>query len=260
MDKLIKAALETPLDNEDAVDALLEKSAVDAKAAPAVKAALRLLASVADVFTDVQKAEFLAKAFPPPAADDEEDAADGGKDEAEEEGAPPFGKKPTTKSDKQESAVSDAKIPADVQAHFDTIAKQNKDLQEQLAKQDAALKESLEKAAAKECLEKASAEFPLVGAPAKVGAFIHSLQKAGLWNADAQEILKGAQEKAKAGELFKEKGSSRGGNAGSAETELHKAATSIAEAKKIPFAKAYGEACASNPELYAKYEAERSAR
>lgn len=259
MEKLIKAALETPLDNEDAIDALLEKAAVDAKAAPAIKAALRLVASVADVMTDVQKASVLAKAFGAPAAapSDEEE------EEEEEEGAaPPFGKTPTTKSDsKQEPAVTDSKIAPEVQAHFDTLAKANKDLQEKLEKQEKALAVELEKAEAKECLEKAAADYPLVGATAKVGAFIHSLKKAGLWNEDAQEILKGAQEKAKAGELFSEKGTGRGnGGARSAEAELHKAATAIAEAKKIPFSKAYTEACEANKDLYAKYEQERTAR
>lgn len=279
-EKILKAALEQPLENEAAMDAAIAKAGISEEAGLAIKASARVFAAYADQMTPDQKA-ILASGISKAEGDEDEEeeaaegdaAAEGSEDgEAEEGSEPPADdededeKEPTEKAaqaSQGEPVSKTATTPETItKAEHESLQKAHSDLQAKFETIEKAHREAIEKAEQAECIAKAEKEFKDVGAPAEVGMFIHQLKKASLWNEVSERILKGAQERAKAAELFSVKGSGASNpSEKSAEAELNKAAENLAAEKKIPFHKAYKEVISTtHRELYGRYEQERRSR
>lgn len=248
-EEIIKACIETPLENEDAIDASLEKRGVEKKTGAAIKAAIRVLSAFKDNLQDSHKAAL--RSLMDEASDDDDDA---------DEDAKTTKKKADTQPEDVKKDESVAMTP-EVKAQFESVRK----AQEAASAEAVALRKKLDEYDNKEhlrrCVEKAEKDFRHLGPAKVVGGVLQKLEKAGLAE-EIEAVLRGANERARLGgteKLLKEQGSDHGwGDADddTADARLQKAAVAIAKADNVPLMVAHAKACEAHPELYAQYQRE----
>jgi len=259
-DEIIKACLETPLEDEAALDAQLEKRGVDKKAGAAIKGAIRLLTAFQDSLQDSHR-DALKRLSAAPSADDDEDEDENGKKpskkaaDSEEETTPV-----TAKKDDAPMAM-----PPEIQAQFEMVRKaQEADRAEAVALRKE-LEERKDAEHLRECIAKAATQYRHLGPEKVVGAALHKLEKAGLAK-DIEAVLRGANERAKLGgteKLLKEEGTERGwadSDADTADARIQKAAVEVAKARNLPIWTAKELVCRENPALYEAYNNEQAQR
>jgi hypothetical protein len=253
MDEILKACLETTLENEAEIDAKLEKRGVDKKAGAAIKGAIKLLSAFKG---DLQDSHLLAlRTLLEEMAQDEQD---------EEDGETPA---PAKKNDKGDAPVekADMMLPDAIKAQFEAVRK----AQEKAAAEATELRKELEQRKdqdhLRQCVEKAATQYADLGPARVLGPVIQKLEKAGLFK-EVEGVLRGANERARMGgtqSLLKEQGTSRGwgdSDADSADARLQKAAVEIAKSDNVPLIVAHAKACEKNPELYQQYQRETALR
>lgn len=257
LDDVIKACLETELEDEAAIDARLAKAGTGEKAAAAIKGALRLLAAFKDEISgdDLKALQDLASgtAAAPPA-----DGAGAGTVAAEDKKTDDSASKAAGASDDaakkkngEEKPMPSELSPA-AKAQIDAVEKANKAQQEKIEALQKALAEREDAEKTRECIAKAEREYPNLGPAQQLGPVLKKLEQAGLYK-DIEGLLRGANERAKASALFKEFG--KPGTFGRTEgddpeAQLNKVAADIATKENIPIWKAHMKACEQHPDWY----------
>lgn len=256
---IIKAVLETQVDEETNLDEFISKSDLDETGAQVVKGALRLLAGFKDklpteTLSELAKVagyeEPVAKAkkekeFPPKEMDDEE--------EDEEE----------MKMKKSLEA-----LPEELRKEFETIQKaQDEKIAELTAKNETFAKQLKEERDRRETEEwVAKCKEHLAALPGKT-AQEHGESFKKMADADAElaeeqfKVLKSAADAIKEGNLYKELGGRGEDTTGSVMTKINKAANELRKSdSNLSKEQAFMKALENDPKLYAEYMADNPAQ
>jgi hypothetical protein len=259
--QILEDCLKTELENEADIDAALAKAETDPKAAEAIKAAIRLLTAFKDVLQpgDV---DLLAEILNGPSEETEggevmaensaqADAEGENKDADAQKSAAPTVKKAATSATEEAPDMNE-----EHKARFEALTKAHAAAEERLNKLQKALEEKEHAERLRACVSKAQTSFANLGPADQVGRLLKKLEDAGLAK-DAEEILRGANERAKSDALFKEYGNgpqSSMGEDSSPGAQLMKHAEEISKAQNIPLTKAHVMACERHPELYEAFD------
>ncbi|MGB9886746.1 MAG: hypothetical protein ACPLRW_07110 [Moorellales bacterium] len=258
MEEILKAVLETELDNEKKVDEVLKAAKLSEKAQNAVKGALRLLNAYKDELPkDCMRmmAELAGYGYPEPA----EKAKDKGEDEKkkkEKYGYPA----PTKKAD---GSLDFSNIPEEVRPMIEALWKEHEEAVKKAQELEQVLKAEREERLRKEYVQKAATEFAnLPIKPEEFGLVLKGLaEKAPEEYAKLEGVLKAANEAIEKGALFAEIGRSGGLVGGSAMAKIEEVAKSLVQ-KDASMTKeqAIAKALELHPELYTEYLQETQRR
>jgi hypothetical protein len=257
-DDIIKAVLETQVDEETNLDEFISKSELDETGAQVVKGALRLLAGFKDKLpTETPSALAKAAGYEEPVA----------KAKKEEE-IPP--KEMDEEEDEEEMKMKKSleALPEELRKEFETIQKAQDDKiaelttkNETFAKQ---LKEERDRRETEEWVAKCKEH--LAALPGKT-AQEHGESFKKMADADAElaeeqfKVLKSAADAIKEGNLYKELGGRGEDTTGSVMTKINKAAAKLRDGdSKLSKEQAFMKALEDDPTLYAEYMNEHPAQ
>ncbi|MBC7340897.1 MAG: hypothetical protein H5U02_00325 [Clostridia bacterium] len=256
MEEILKAVLETELEDEKKVDEVLKAAKLSDKAQNAVKGALRLLNAYKDELPkDIIKtlAGLAGYGYPEPAekAKSEED-----KKKKEKYGYPA----PTKKED---GSWDFSGIPEEVRPAIEALWKEHESAVKKAEELEKVLKEERDKQARKEFIQKAATEFAnLPTKPEEFGLVLKGLaEKAPEEYAKLEGVLKAADEAIRKGALFAEIGRSGGLAGGSAMSKIEAVANSLVQKDaNMTKEQAIAKALELHPELYTEYLQETQRR
>tara|TARA_A100001391_G_scaffold191227_1_gene164440 strand:- start:841 stop:1767 length:927 start_codon:yes stop_codon:yes gene_type:complete len=247
----ILALMETPLDSEDKIDAMISKAEMSEDAVAAVRAALRLL----DAFKDEIPSDTLTGLAAAAGMDMHMEEEREMEDEAD---------KGYHDMDKTEEMISKADIPEDLRPTLEALWKSNQEQQERVKQLEGVLKAERDERLLNEETERISKAYSRVpgGEPSKVAQLLIDLRKAAPDSASAvEEILTATQRAlvAKEDGAFEEAGanvveSAPGDTWGKIQAM---ASERVTKGLVENHAKAVDQVLTENPELYAAYMAEK---
>ena len=246
----ILALMETPLDSEDKIDAMISKAEMSEDAVAAVRAALRLL----DAFKDEIPSDTLTGLAAAAGMDMHMEEEREMEDEAD---------KGYHDMDKTEEMISKADIPEDLRPTLEALWKSNQEQQERVKQLEGVLKAERDERLLNEETERISKAYSRVpgGEPSKVAQLLIDLRKAAPDSASAvEEILTATQRALVAKEdAFEEAGanvveSAPGDTWGKIQAM---ASERVTKGLVENHAKAVDQVLTENPELYAAYMAEK---
>jgi len=247
----ILALMETPLDSEDKIDAMISKAEMSEDAVAAVRAALRLL----DAFKDEIPSDTLTGLAAAAGMDMHMEEEREMEDEAD---------KGYHEMDKTEEMISKADIPEDLRPTLEALWKSNQEQQERVKQLEGVLKAERDERLLNEETERISKAYSRVpgGEPSKVAQLLIDLRKAAPDSASAvEEILTATQRAlvAKEDGAFEEAGanvveSAPGDTWGKIQAM---ASERVTKGLVENHAKAVDQVLTENPELYAAYMAEK---
>lgn len=245
----ILALMETPIDSEDKIDAVIAKAEMSEEAVTAVRAALRLL----DAFKEEIPSDTLAGLADAAGMDLREEESKEAEVDKEEE---------TLKS--AEEIISKADIPADLRPTLEALWKSNQEQQERVQQLEGVLKAERDERLLNEETTRIADAYSRVpgGEPAKVAQMLIDLRKAAPDSASAvEEILTATQRAlvAKEDGAFEEAGvSTVDATPGDSWGKIKAmAAELVTKGESESQAKAVDQVLTDNPELYAAYLAEK---
>lgn len=255
METILKAVLETEIDEEKTLDELIAKAEVSDKGKNAAKAALRILSGFKDEMPpELMKAlgevSGMSKQFPP--KPDEEDEKKIKKLEAEN-------KKLKEEAVAKNKDGDEGKVPEAIQKQFDSLEAENKELKESNEKITKAL--DVQKDTAELAVWEGKAKDELAHFPGKsfeeIAKSLHALAKVDPKLAKEQfASMKAASDALKESEIFKARGG-RGADAeGSVMEKIEKMADELLEKSTdtdLTKEKAIGEVLKRRPDLYDSY-------
>jgi len=254
MEEILKAVLETQLEDEKKVDEVLKQAKLSDKAQGAVKGALRLLNAYKDELPkDIMNtlAGLAGYGYPEPAAK----AKDEGK-KKEKYGYPA----PTKKED---GSYDFSGIPEEVRPAVESLWKEHEAAIKKAEELEKVLKAEREERLRKEYIQKAAADFGnLPTKPEEFGLVLKGLaEKAPEEYAKLEGVLKAANEAIEKGALFAKVGHSGGLAGGSAMAKIEEVAKSLVQ-KDASMTKeqAIAKALELHPELYTEYLQETQRR
>jgi len=247
MEEILKAVLETELENESRVEEVLKAAKLSDKAKGAVKGALRLLNAYKDELPkDIMKtlAELADYGYPAPT-----EKAKGKKDEEEDE-KKKYGYPAPTK--KEDGSYDFSSIPEEVRPAVEALWKEQQEAVKKAEELEKVLKEERDKQLRKEYIQKA-ADFGLV---------LKGLaEKAPEEYAKLEGVLKAANEAIEAGALYAEvgRGGAPAGDSAVAKVEAM-AAGLVQKDANLSRADALAKVLAENPQLYEQYRKETAVK
>ncbi len=255
--EFLSAILETPLENEAALQANLEKAGYDKRTGTAVRSAIKILQANADALSDQHKQAL--NALSSAAREEEEEDDKGGKGSKENKNKAAGGGSTPTPEPKVE-------MSPEVKAQFDFIKAAREKDQAELLELRKSLQARDDADKVRAAVAKAESEYPALSGHDKIGNLLH--KAAGLGEEalkDLEDTLRAANERAKLGGtdriVGKSHGTSRdwaGSNGTSAEAQLQAKTLEIAKNGGLDMRQAFVKACEQNPKLYDAYEAERT--
>ncbi|NPV72074.1 MAG: hypothetical protein HPY55_15825 [Firmicutes bacterium] len=243
--EILKAVLETPLEDEQKVDEVLKAAKLSEKAQNAVKGALRLLNAYREELPkDVLKtlADLAGYEYPAPK-------------EGKDKYAYPA---PTKKAD---GSWDFSGIPEGVRPMVEALWKENEEIRKKAEDTEKLLKAERDERLRKEFIAKAAGYKHLAVQPEEFGLVLKALaEKAPEELAKIEAVLKAADEAIGQGKLFAEAG--RGGEgAGSTWAKIEKMASEIVQKDgKMTREQAIAKVLEEHPELYDEYLREREKR
>ncbi|MBC7340959.1 MAG: hypothetical protein H5U02_00635 [Clostridia bacterium] len=261
MEEILKAILETELEDEAKVEEVLKAQKLSEKAAGAVKGALRLLNAYKDELpADIIKtlAGLAGYGYPAPEnkADDKDKQGDKGKKDK-------YGYPPPVK--KEDGSLNFEGVPEEVRPMLEQIWKEHEAAVKKAEELEKVLKEERDRQRVKEFVAKAASEFAnLPGAKAEeFGPVLKGIaEKAPEEWQKLEGVLKAADQAIRKGMLFAEMGRSGIAAGGSAVAKIEGIAKSLVEkdASRLTMAQAITKALEMHPELYEEYLAEKQGR
>jgi hypothetical protein len=250
--EILKAVLETPLEDEQKVDEVLKAAKLSEKAQNAVKGALRLLNAYREELPkDVLKTLADLAGYEYPAPKEGKDEKDKGKDKY----AYPVPQK------KADGSWDFSGIPEEVRPMVEALWKENEDIRKKAEETEKLLKAERDERLRKEFIAKAAGYKHLAVKPEEFGLVLKALaEKAPEELAKIEAVLKAADEAIGQGKLFAEAG--RGGEgAGSTWAKIEKMASEIVQKDgKMTREQAIAKVLEEHPELYDEYLREREKR
>jgi hypothetical protein len=259
---IIKAVLETQVDEETGIDEFIKKSELDETGAQVVKGALRLLAGFKDKLPTETLSE-LAKV-----AGYEEPVVKA----KEEEEIPPKKKNEKEMEEDEEEELKMKKsleeLPEEVRKEFEAIHKAQDDKISELTKANEVfakqLKEERDRRETEEWVAKCKEH--LAALPGKT-AQEHGESFKKMADADPElakeqfAVLKAAADAVKEGNLYKELGGRGEDTTGSVMTKINKAANELRKSdSNLSKEQAFMKALENDPKLYAEYMADNPAQ
>jgi len=258
MEEILKAVLETELENESRVEEVLKAAKLSDKAKGAVKGALRLLNAYKDELPkDIMKtlAELADYGYPAPT-----EKAKGKKDEEEDE-KKKYGYPAPTK--KEDGSYDFSSIPEEVRPAVEALWKEQQEAVKKAEELEKVLKEERDKQLRKEYIQKAADEFAnLPTKPEEFGLVLKGLaEKAPEEYAKLEGVLKAANEAIEAGALYAEvgRGGAPAGDSAVAKVEAM-AAGLVQKDANLSRADALAKVLAENPQLYEQYRKETAVK
>jgi len=258
MEEILKAVLETELEDEQKVEEVLKAAKLSGKAQNAVKGALRLLNAYKDELPkDIMKtlAELAGYGYPAPA----EKAKD--KKDEEEDKKKKYGYPAPTK--KEDGSYDFSGIPEEVRPAVEVLWEEQQEAVKKAEELEKVLKEERDKQLRKEFVQKAATDFGnLPTKPEEFGLVLKGLaEKAPEEYAKLEGVLKAANEAIQKGALYAEIGRSGGFSGGYAMSKIEAAANSLVQ-KDASMTKeqAITKALEMHPELYTEYLQETQRR
>jgi len=256
MEEILKAVLETELDDENKVEEVLKAAKLSGKAQNAVKGALRLLNAYKDELPkDIMKtlAELAGYGYPAPT----EKAKDKDKDKEKEK----YGYPAPTK--KEDGSYDFSGIPEEVRPAVEALWKEQQEAVKKAEKLEKVLKEERDKQLRKEFIQKAADEFAnLPTKPEEFGLVLKGLaEKAPEEYAKLEGVLKAANEAIEKGALFAEigRGGMPAGDSAVAKVEAM-AAGLVQKDANLSRMDALAKVLAENPQLYEQYRKETAVK
>lgn len=260
MEEILKAILETDLEEENKVDEILKAAKLSGKAQNAVKGALRLLNAYKDELPkDIMKtlAGLAGYGYPEPTkkAKNKED------EEEEDKKKKKYGYPAPTK--KEDGSLDFSGIPEEVRPVVEALWKEHEAAVKKAEELEKVLKEERDKQLRKEFVQKAATEFAnLPTKPEEFGLVLKELaEKAPEEYAKLEGVLKAADEAIRKSALFSEIGCSGGFGGGTAMTKIEAAANSLVQKDaNMTREQAIAKALEVHPELYTEYLQETQRR
>lgn len=253
MEEILKAILETNLEDEPKVDEVLKAAKISDKAQNAVKGALRLLNAYKDELPkDIMKtlAGLAGYGYPEPAQ--KQKGKDDDDDKKKKYGYPAPVKK-------EDGSWDFSGVPEDVRPMVEALWKEHLEEVKKREELERVLKEERDKQATKEFIQKAETEFGnLPTDPKEFGPVLKELaSKAPEEYKKLEGVLKAANEVIEKGALFAEFGRSAQTGGNSALDKLNAKAEEIRKADpKLSRQQAFARAVDENPDLYLQYRRE----
>lgn len=272
---ILKAILETELENEAKVEEVLKAANMSEKAQGAVRGALKILSAYKESLPkDILKTlgELAGYGYPEPTQKqkDEEDK----KKEEEAKKAEEAKKQADKEKDKEkygypvkkaDGTVDFSGVPEGIRPAVEALWKENEAITKRAIEAEKVAKEERDKRVLKEYVEKAAAELAdLPGAKAEdFGAVLKGIEeKDPALYAKLYPVLKASSEAIAKGQLFAELG--RGGGApvaGSATEKVMQLVAGIVQKDaKATSAEAMGKVMLEHPELYEQYKKETTVK
>ncbi len=259
MQEILKAILETELDDEKKVDEVLKAAKLSDKAQNAVKGALRLLNAYKDELPkDIMKtlAGLAGYGYPEPTEKQKGKDKDDDEDKKKKYGYPAPVKK-------EDGSWDFSGIPEEVRPMVEALWKEHLEEVKKREELERVLKEERDKQARKEFIQKAATEFGnLPVKPEEFGLVLKGLaEKAPEEYAKLEGVLKAANEAIEKGALFAEVGRSGALPGASAMSKIEAVANSLVQ-KDASMTKeqAIAKALELHPELYTEYLQETQRR
>jgi hypothetical protein len=269
MDEILKAILETDLQNEAEVEKVLKAANLSDKAQAAVRNTLKILNAYKDELPgDILKtlAELAGYGYPAPA----EKAKDGDEKKAPAEKANEEEKKKKKPGEygygypvkKADGSWDLSKVPEELRPSFETIFKEHEELvkkaaeaEQKAAATEAVLKAERDERLRKEWIAKAAEYKHLPAKPEEFGLVLKALsEKAPEELAKLEQVLKAADEQIGQGALFKEVGSGAAPVGGTAWAKIEAAANALVQKDdKLTHEQAIRKAIELHPELYEEH-------
>lgn len=246
MQEILRAVLETELDNEVAVEEVLKTASLSEQAASAIKGALRLLEAYKDELPkDIMQtlAGLVGYGYPAPTQ----------KTEKEDDKMNPI--------IKADGSIDFEAVPEEVRPAIEMLWKENQEAVKKAAELEKILKEEHDRQATREYIAKASEFKGLPVKPEEFGPVLKSLAEAAPEAyAKLDGVLKAADEAAIQARFLEELGAS-GPSPSSAMGKIDAMADAIIEKdSNMTHEQAVDKVLAKHPELYTEYQAESKAR
>jgi len=258
MEEILKAVLETELDDEQKVEEVLKAAKLSGKAQNAVKGALRLLNAYKDELPkDIMKtlAELAGYGYPAP-TEKAKEKKDEGEDKKKKYGYPA----PTKKED---GSWDFSGIPEEVRPAVEALWKEQQEAVKKAEELERVLKEERDKQLRKEFIQKAADEFTnLPVKPEEFGLVLKNLaEKAPEEYSKLEGVLKAANEAIEKGALYAEigRGGTSAGDSAVAKVEAM-AAGLVQKDANLSRMDALAKVLAENPQLYEQYRKETAVK
>ncbi|MBW2084447.1 MAG: hypothetical protein JRI54_00225 [Deltaproteobacteria bacterium] len=259
MEEILKAVLETELEDEQKVEEVLKAAKLSDKAQNAVKGALRLLNAYKDSLPkDIMKtlAELAGYGYPAPT-----EKAKDKKDEEEEDKKKKYGYPAPTK--KEDGSYDFSGIPEEVRPAVEALWKEQQEAIKKAEELEKVLKEERDKQLRKEFVQKAATDFTnLPTKPEEFGLVLKGLaEKAPEEYTKLEGVLKAASEAIEKGALYAEigRGGMPAGDSAVAKVEAM-AAGLVQKNANLSRMDALAKVLAENPQLYEQYRKETAVR
>lgn len=245
MEEILKAVLETPLENEAEVDRMLKAAKLSEKAQGAVRGALKILSAYREELPkDILNtlAGLAGYGYPAP---------------TEKEGKEKY--KYPAPAKKADGSYDFSGIPEEVRPMVEALWKQNEEAVKKAEELEKVLKAEREERLRKEYIAKAAGFKHLPVKPEEFGLVLKGLaEKAPEEYSKVEGLLKVVDEALGQGKLFSELGRSGEGAGGSAWAKIEKAASEIVQKDgKLTREQAVAKVLDEHPELYEEYLRER---
>jgi hypothetical protein len=241
MDEILKAIVESELENEKEVDKILKQKKVSEKAVIAVKGALKVLNAFKDELPkDVMNtlAELAGYGYEAPEGMAKQKAAGCGD------------YKPVKKAD---GSIDLTGVPEEVKPLLTALWKENEDMAKRANVLEAMIQKQEDDKLTDKYVQVAKQFKNFSLNPAELGAVLKDIAKKTPESvAKIEEVLKSADAAISNSGLFKEIGSAAG-NSPKAMDKIEQKAVEIMKTEKITKAEAITKALESNPELYNEY-------
>jgi len=258
MEEILKAVLETELDDEQRVEEVLKAAKLSDKGRNAVKGALRLLNAYKDELPkDIMKtlAELAGYGYPAPT----EKAKD--KKDEEEDKKKKYGYPAPTK--KEDGSWDFSGIPEEVRPAVEALWKEQQEAVKKAEELEKVLKEERDKQLRKEFIQKAADEFAnLPTKPEEFGLVLKGLaEKAPEEYSRLEGVLKAANEAIEKGALYAEIGRSGTPAGDSAVAKVEAMAAGLVQKDaNLSRVDALAKVLAENPQLYEQYRKETAVK
>ncbi|MBW2672592.1 MAG: hypothetical protein JRD89_04135 [Deltaproteobacteria bacterium] len=259
MEEILKAVLETELEDEQKVEEVLKAAKLSGKAQNAVKGALRLLNAYKDELPkDIMKtlAGLAGYGYPAPTEKQKDK-----KDEDEEDKKKKYGYPAPTK--KEDGSYDFSGIPEEVRPAVEALWKEQQEAVKKAEELEKILKEERDKQLRKEFIQKAADEFAnLPTKPEEFGLVLKGLaEKAPEEYTKLEGVLKAANEAIEKGALYAEigRGGTPAGDSAVAKVEAM-AAGLVQKDANLSRMDALAKVLAENPQLYEQYRKETAVR
>lgn len=257
MEEILKAILETPLENEAKVEEVLKAANLSEKAKGAVRGALKILSAYKDELPkDIMKTLAGLAGYGYPEPTQKQKGKDDDDDKKKKYGYPAPVKK-------EDGSWDFSGVPEEVRPMVEALWKEHLEEVKKREELERVLKEERDKQARKEFIQKAATEFAsLPTKPEEFGLVLKGLaEKAPEEYAKLEGVLKAADEAIRKSALFSEIGCSGGFGGGTAMTKIEAAANSLVQKDaNMTREQAIAKALEVHPELYTEYLQETQRR